>query len=231
MLKTWPSLAGPARLAVRLLGEAAVAALLGAALVLTWSDATPNHDMAGPVVPMVVHTAALPPGGDYADRLHIRIPAPPVEPPVPTAQPAMILIPSINVHRPVEPVGVDGSGMMYNTENLWNAGWYKGGPVPGAPGDAVIEGHAGYPDAPLLFGKLRRLHPGDKIVVVLADGSRHLFLVDSLTTWPAGSSPPGMGEPYGPPRLTLITCTGPFDDHYKTYADRLAVEATYAGLA
>jgi hypothetical protein len=40
-----------------------------------------------------------------------------------------------------------------------------------------------------------------------------------------------MGEPYGPARLTLITCTGPFDDHYKTYADRLAVEASYAGLA
>jgi hypothetical protein len=42
---------------------------------------------------------------------------------------------------------------MYTTQNLWNAGWYKGGPVPGAPGDAVIEGHAGYPNAPLLFGR------------------------------------------------------------------------------
>jgi hypothetical protein len=45
------------------------------------------------------------------------------------------------------------------------------------------------------------------------------------------AEPPGMGEPYGPARLTLITCSGPFDDHYKTYADRLAVEASYAGLA
>jgi LPXTG-site transpeptidase (sortase) family protein len=121
--------------------------------------------------------------------------------------------------------------MMYNTQNLWNAGWYKEGPVPGAPGDAVIEGHAGYPDAPLLFGRLLRLKPGDKIEVVLADGTRQLFLVDSMAVWPAGTSPPRMGEPYGEPRLTLVTCTGPFDDHYKTYADRLAVEAHYAGLA
>jgi sortase (surface protein transpeptidase) len=143
----------------------------------------------------------------------------------------MILIPSINVHRPIEPVGLDRSGAIVNTVNLWNAGWYKGGPVPGAPGDAVIEGHAGYPGAPLLFGRLPRLHPGDKIVVVLADGSRRLFLVDSLAIWAAGTKPSGLGLPYGPPRLTLITCTGPFDDHYKTYADRLAVEATYAGLA
>lgn len=83
----------------------------------------------------------------------------------------------------------------------------------------------------VICGRLRRLHGGDKIVVVLADGSRRLVLVDSLTIWPARTAPPGMGEPYGPPRLTLITCTGPFDDHYKTFADRLAVEASYAGLA
>jgi hypothetical protein len=51
------------------------------------------------------------------------------------------------------------------------------------------------------------------------------FLVDSLAIWPAGTASLGMGEPYGQPRLTLITCTGPFDDHDKTYADRLAVEA------
>jgi hypothetical protein len=32
------------------------------------------------------------------------------------------------------------------------------------------------------------------------------------------------------PRLTLVTCTGPFDDKYKTYKDRLVLEATYAGV-
>jgi len=73
----------------------------------------------------------------------------------------MVLIPSINVHRPVEAVGLDGHGAMENTVNLWNAGWYKDGPVPSAPGDAVIEGHAGYPDAPLLFGRL----PPDRLAV------------------------------------------------------------------
>jgi hypothetical protein len=52
-----------------------------------------------------------------------------------------------------------------------------------------------------------------------------------MSIWPAGSSPPDFGQPYGDPRLTLITCTGPFDAHYKTYADRLVVEASYAGLA
>lgn len=216
----------------RLLGEVVAAVVLIAALVFTWSDGPPTDDRVDLAIPAPAFTA---PVAGYADPAHDRTlvatPTPPPEPPVPTAPPVMVLIPSINVHRPVEAVGVDSHGAMENTVNLWNAGWYEGGPVPSAPGDAVIEGHAGYPDAPLLFGRLPRLHPGDKIVVVLADGTRRLFLVDSLSVWPAGTGPPGMGEPYGPPRLTLITCTGPFDDHYKTYADRLAVEATYAGLA
>lgn len=149
---------------------------------------------------------------------------------IPSSPPAQLLIPSLNVHRPVEPVGVDRSGTMAVPVNLWNAGWYKEGPVPGAPGDAVIEGHAGYPAAPLLFGRLRQLRSGDKIVVVLADGTRRLFLVDSVTNWPALSTPTGLFDSVGPPRLSLITCSGLFDDRYKTYADRLIVEASYAGV-
>ena len=40
-----------------------------------------------------------------------------------------------------------------------------------------------------------------------------------------------MGEPYGPPRLTLITCTGSFDASSYSYSRRLVVELSYAGLA
>jgi LPXTG-site transpeptidase (sortase) family protein len=232
MAAIWPALRRAASMPVPPLGEFLGIGALVAVLVVTWSDGTPAGVTLDLVVPAPTFAASV---AAYADPAHDRTPIPPPplppEPPVPTAAPAMILIPSINVHRPVEAVGLDSRGAMEVTQNLWNAGWYKGGPVPSAPGDSVIEGHAGYPNAPLLFGRLRQLHAGDKIVVVLADGTRRLFLVDSLAIWPAGTSPPGMGEPYGPSRLTLITCTGPFDDQYKTYADRLAVEATYAGLA
>src|SRR5882762_850177 len=76
----------------------------------------------------------------------------------------------LDVHRAVEKVGVDGSGVMDLPVNSWNAGWYKGSPIPGAPGDSVIEGHAGYPGKPMIFGKLDTLHTGDRIIVVLADG-------------------------------------------------------------
>jgi len=232
MAATWPALSRRARVPARAVAEAA---LLAGVIVITLafapSDGTPNRGVVDPVAPAnrfvpwpSIHFGWI--GAAVGGRTGITF-----APPIPTSPPATILIASLDVHRPVEPVGVNRKGQMYLPQNLWNAGWYKDGPVPGAPGDAVIEGHAGYPDAPLLFAKLPQLRSGDKIVVVLADGSRRLFLVDSLAIWRAGTGPPGLGEPYGPPRLTLITCTGPFDDHYKSYADRLSVEAHYVGLA
>ncbi len=150
---------------------------------------------------------------------------------IPSAPPVQLLIPALRVHRPVEGVGVNRWGVMDLPVNGWNAGWYKYGPTPGAPGDAVIEGHAGYPDQPMMFGKLATLRKGDKVIVVLADGSQHLFLIESMSVLAVGVAPPGMGEPYGPPRLTLITCTGSFDAANKFYSKRLVVEASYAGLA
>jgi sortase (surface protein transpeptidase) len=150
---------------------------------------------------------------------------------IPTARPVQLLIPALDVHRAVERVGVNRAGVLNLPVNAWNAGWYAAGPVPGAPGDAVIEGHAGYPGQPMIFGKLVKLKPGDHIIAVLADGTRELFLVDSITTVPVGSAPAGMAEPYGPPRLTLITCTGHFDQNSYSYSRRLVLEASYAGRA
>lgn len=230
MARTWPAPAWPVRVPSRAVSEAALlAAVIGVTLAFAWSDGTPNPGVVDPVMPAARFVpepsmnfgwigAAV--GGHIDVTYHV---------PIPTSPPATILIKSINVHRPVEAVGVDRSGAMKVPQNPWNAGWYKYGPVPGAPGDAVIEGHSGYPDAPLVFGRLDRLLKGDKIVVVLADGSRRLFLVDSIAVWPARAHPTGLFDPGGPPRLTLITCTGSFDDQSKTSADRLVVEASYAG--
>jgi len=169
-------------------------------------------------------------GDDLPPRFTKAIPMPLPQPPVPTSPPVQLLIAAMDVHRAVEAVGIDRRGVMKLPVNWWNAGWYKGSPVPGAPGDAVIEGHAGYPDAPLIFGRLATLRRGDKIVVVLADGSRQLFLVASMAKFAIGSAPVGMSEPYGPPRLTLITCAGSFDKDHFSYSQRLVVEANYAGL-
>jgi len=218
------------RVPARALGDVGwMAAVIGVTLASVWSDGTPNPGVIDPT-PASVRFVAAPSmhlgwiGAAVGGHINITY-----FPPVPTSPPATILISSINVHRLVEQVGIDRYGDMSVPNNIWDAGWYRYGPVPGAPGDAVIDGHSGYPDQPLIFGRLDRLRKGDQIVIVAADGSRRLFLVSSVSVWPARAHPPGLFALGGPPRLTLITCTGPFDAQYKISAERLVVEATYAG--
>jgi LPXTG-site transpeptidase (sortase) family protein len=239
MVKAWSSLVH-VRPSAHVLGEVALAVLLLATLGLTSHDAVSASpdSLLGPNVRFHALLAEQPSfglalpgmtnlsGSAAASGVEISSHAL-----IPTAPPAQLLIPSLNVHRPVEGVGTNRFGVMNLPVNGWDAGWYKYGPIPGAPGDAVIEGHAGFPDQPMIFGKLSTLKAGDQVVVVLADKTQRLFVVVSKATFPVGSAPAGMGEPYGVPRLTLITCTGSFDANTFSYSRRLVVELNYAGLA
>jgi hypothetical protein len=229
MVRTWPAAVGHVPLSRVLLGQVALALLLAATLTSSWRDGLPTDQFADLVAPPPAAVADKEVAGKPQPGSRVPVRAP--QPPAPTAAPVQLLIPFIDVHRAVEKVGVDYSGVMQLPVNAWNAGWYEWGPVPGAPGDAVIEGHSGYPGKPLIFGKLATLRPGDRIVVVLADGTHRLFLVVSMRSVPAGSAPPGLAAFSGPPRLTLITCTGQFDKKTYQSSERLLVEARYAGLA
>jgi Sortase domain len=241
MVNNWPGMLRRARPSAQLMGEVVLGVLLVAALGFTPRDAvqtTSTDDLIGPGVHFAVAPGTQPAFGSgvpglsnlssWASTSGALVTARAL---IPKAPPAQLLIPVLNVHRTVEAVGTNRFGVMNLPVNGWNAGWYKAGPTPGAPGDAVIEGHAGFPDQPMIFGKLSTLRAGDQVVVVLADGSQRLFLVVSKAIFPVGSAPAGMGEPYGVPRLTLVTCSGDFDATTKSYARRLVVELSYAGLA
>jgi hypothetical protein len=246
MTRTWPTLGQRANVTTQLVGEAALALLLGVTLALCWSDGTPSHDPYA-ILPTLsgipsMQASMQDSAQDSGDNLHLvnpfRVSEPPVvtpallpQAPIPSAPPVRLLLPTLNLHPPVESVGLDRNGAMDTPENIWDVGWYKAGPVPGAPGDAVIDGHAGYPGQPLIFGRLVKIQPGASIVVLLADGSKQVFTVVSVQSLPVNSMPQDMFEPYGPPRLTLITCDGQFNSDNKTYANRLVVEASYAGIA
>ncbi|MHB8572507.1 MAG: class F sortase [Candidatus Dormibacteria bacterium] len=143
--------------------------------------------------------------------------------------PDHIMIPSISVDARVEPVGVDSTRSLETPENVWNVGWYSGGPSPGAQGDAVIDGHVGYPWSPLVFGELSLLNVGADVLVLLSDGTRLRFIVTDRRSWASTASPPGLFRRDGPPTLSLITCAGAYDPVSSQYPDRLIVEAGYVG--
>jgi Sortase domain len=240
MVRAWPSLVGRAQLSLPLLGEVVLTALLAVTLAFSWRDGVPTDGFVDAGSPSPTGMASMQVSGNnlsgkprLASRLPVVIAAPdpqPVIPTGPTAAPVQLLIPLLDVHRAVEKIGANQYGVLDLPVNAWNAGWFEYGPVPGAPGDAVIEGHAGYPGKPMMFGKLYTLRPGDQIIVVLADRSRRLFIVVSMARVPFDAAPPGLADPYGSPRLTLITCTGSFDKNSYSYSERLLVQARYAGL-
>ena len=239
MASIWPILGRRAHAVTRMAGEVALVVLLGVTAAASWRDGAPTDVYVAPVVGPILTGIALQQvsaNNLYSGKPFLvpkpPAPAPPAQAaPFPTALPVRMLVPSLNIHPPVEALGIDRYGALDIPYNIWDVGWFKGGPVPGAPGDAVIDGHAGYPGQPLIFGKLAKVEHGATIVVILADGSKQVFTVESVASWPLGSLPPTLFEPYGPPRLTLITCDGQFNSEDKTYSNRLIVEASYAGVA
>jgi sortase (surface protein transpeptidase) len=148
--------------------------------------------------------------------------------PSPTGPPARLAIPTLGVDAAVESVGVDGQGRMAVPSRPEDVGWYNQGPAPGESGDAVIDGHLDWWTGPAVFWKLDRLRVGDELTVTRADGSRLRFVVDSMTSVPYDSRPPGLFTSSGMPSLSLVTCAGAWDRTRQTYTTRLLVHAALA---
>ena len=233
-LESHPPPGRPGRPPGLLLAEVSLVVMLLGALTLSWPAAVQTQESGATALAITSGPGSSSASQDgAADDL-----IPPrkvasggvIVPPPASALPVQVLIASLNLHPRVESVGLDRSGAMAVPRNYFNVGWFNRGPVPGDPGDAVINGHAGYPDQPLVFARLVKFHRGDRIVVVLADGSRRDFSVDSVKSWPAWSHPTGLFDPNGPPRLSLVTCSGKFNDKHFSYADRLVVDAHFVGI-
>ncbi|GAC1656587.1 MAG: hypothetical protein NVS9B1_12310 [Candidatus Dormibacteraceae bacterium] len=185
------------------------------------------HHRVVPSLPAPVAAAQVPTQQPAA------LPAP-TEPPGAAAAvaadvPVRLLIPAISVSTRVEMVGVGVDGAMQTPNNIYNVGWYSPGVRPGQAGDAVIDGHVGLPGQPLVFANLGRLRLGDAITVVRGDGRSSHFIVARSRVVPAGSRPAGLFAADGAATLSLITCTGQYDGGNYSYADRLIVDARYAG--
>src|SRR6266404_5380421 len=98
------------------------------------------------------------------------LPAPSVAP----GAPLSIVIPKINVHAPVESVGMDNQGRMDVPKNAIDTAWYSPGYKPGMKGNAVIDGHLDrVTGAPAVFWNLKELTLGDSIIVTENNGKSY----------------------------------------------------------
>lgn len=145
---------------------------------------------------------------------------------VASGSPIRLNIPAIGVDAAVQAVGVLASGHLGVPSNWTDVAWYRDGPVPGQPGDAVIDGHLDSYTAPAVFWKLSSLRAGDTIEVQLSTGASVDFRVNTLRYVPYQSHDlGGIFSTTGPPSLTLITCGGRWLAAQRVYAERLVVHA------
>lgn len=155
---------------------------------------------------------------------------PPTAVPAPTvAEPVRLRIPALDIAASVQKVGLTPTGEMGIPSNYTDVAWYQGGARPGAPGNAVIDGHLDSKTGPAVFWKLGNLQPGDEIFVTTADGTELRFVVTGSETYPTADAP--RYKIFGPaaaPGLNLITCDGTFNRDVRQYDQRLVVYTTLA---
>jgi sortase (surface protein transpeptidase) len=109
-------------------------------------------------------------------------------------------------------------------------GWYRFGPAPGEEGSAVIAGHVDSRTQGLgAMAPLRNAAVGDEVVLIDAAGTTTRWRVVSRELIEKQALPlDWLFTRAGPPRLTLITCGGPFLPEYRSYRDNVVVVAEQA---
>jgi sortase (surface protein transpeptidase) len=186
---------------------AAVAAVAYQALVVV-APAPPRFT---PVMPMSV---SLPKLGAVKPSIHLVNPTP-----------VRLVIPSINVNAVIEARGLDSGRNMETPADFHDVAWYKLGPRPGEPGDALLNGHVNWWTGDAVFTQLAKLRPGDEISVIRADGVEVRFHMTGSQKVAANARVASLFAPSAIATLTLITCSGDWNPFTQSDTQRLLVSA------
>jgi len=144
------------------------------------------------------------------------------------AEPVRVDIPAIDAHSTLIPLGPnpDETVEVPDVKTPQQAGWYRHSVRPGEDGPAVLLGHVDGGGKPGIFHDLRKLKPGNEVVVTRADGSSVTFAVTRVQELPKVAFP--TEEVYGDTdqaELRLITCGGSFDKSARSYRDSVIAYA------
>jgi sortase (surface protein transpeptidase) len=145
-------------------------------------------------------------------------------------RPVEIDIPAIKAQIPIISVGVTATNNLDVPHNFVQAGWYDQGPVPGAPGTAVIDGHVDNggkkPTVAGVFKNLNKVTPGSVINVTASDGSVAQFKVTAANLYSYSKFPSSeVFAQTDQSMLNIITCAGTWLPSADTYSQRLVVTA------
>lgn len=140
--------------------------------------------------------------------------------------PVRLVIPAIGVSSRLIRLGIRSNNTLQVPVSAAIAGWFTGGPRPGAVGASIIAGHIDSYSGPGVFFRLRELHRGQGVYVTRANGSVARFRIIAVRTYAKDRFP--TAKVYGPvpdPELRLITCGGQFDYATGSYLSNVVVYA------
>ncbi|MCY1136458.1 class F sortase [Actinoplanes sp. Pm04-4] len=146
-----------------------------------------------------------------------------------TEAPARLRIPALKLDAAVDAVGIDAAtGDFAVPPSVDRVGWYRYGPGFAAKaGSIVVAGHVdSAAEGKGAFFKLGALNAGDEVTLVGPDGREQAFEVIARERYRKTAIP--LDKYFardGSPRLTLITCGGPFDAKTRHYRDNVVVTA------
>ncbi len=142
-------------------------------------------------------------------------------------KPVQLIIPAIGVNAHIESTGLawQNNGAMGVPTNFADVAWYNGGPVPGMPGSAVIDGHLDGKNVPqAVFYNLGKLKVGDLVEVVDTKGTTLQFRVVTTKTYAYDATTTDIfAGDSSKARLNLITCGGSWMKDKKLYDQRIVV--------
>lgn len=203
----------------------------GAALVLAGTaSATDSGPHPGAASPRVQELAA--PAQQPAASGTVPVRSGDLTTVTPDTAPTRLRIPALRVSAAVDGVGVDPqTGALAVPARADHVGWYRFGPGVNATGGSIVI--AGHVDS-AIYGRgalfaLRTLDEGDLIELDDGTGAARRFHVVAVEQFRKSTIPL---QRYfardGVPRLTLITCGGPFDRASANYRDNVVVTAAAA---
>ncbi len=142
--------------------------------------------------------------------------------------PVRLALPALDLDLPVVMVGQDADGRMAVPADVDDAGWYRHGPSPGDPGNAVIAGHVDDREQGLgVFHELVDLAVGDEVVVTADDGTSTRWEVTGRELIDKSAlDVQALFRRSGPAQLVLVTCGGEFDRSQRSYRANVVVVAT-----
>jgi LPXTG-site transpeptidase (sortase) family protein len=147
----------------------------------------------------------------------------------PRVRPNALVIPDIDVLRPVRAVGLEGDGQLEVPDET-EIGWYQYGAAPGHPGATVLAAHVTWNRTVGPFYRLGELEPGDQVDVALDDGTTRSYEVVERTMYDKDELPrQRIWTNSGPETLVLITCGGDFNPNIRRFRQNIVVYAVPVG--